>query len=256
MKTKSKVAAYFDPPAMNQHAIASQFKEFRTEVADAIREKKGTTEPINPKDFAEEISTISGGGEEWHYYNFNTPMSDVSFDAAASTIFLTLVKVQSKNLSYKRIFAPFGDSSDLFDIIGFAVNFSTVVSDVRKMDSNELATIGEIISSAGGYDAIFGEGAVTEITKDEFYKIPPVLTIQIYDGIKSYLYEEGMTWGEWVNSEYSKGEFKLKDCGDYQEIRHIASYGDIAECFDTGCYNVKDSDLIYNKPYECLTPPA
>lgn len=31
-------------------------------VADAIRAKKGTTDLINPQDFAEEISTISGGG--------------------------------------------------------------------------------------------------------------------------------------------------------------------------------------------------
>lgn len=171
MKTKSKPAAYFDPPAMNQQAIASQFKEFRTEVADAIREKKGTTEPINPKDFAEEISTISGGGDEWHYYNFNTPMADVSFDAAADTLFLTLVKVQEKDLGYKRIFAPFGDSLDLFDILGFAVNFSTVVSDVRQITSNELATIGEIISSAGGYDALFGAGFCTEITREQFYDL-------------------------------------------------------------------------------------
>lgn len=31
-------------------------------VADAIRAKKGTSELINPQDFAEEISTITGGG--------------------------------------------------------------------------------------------------------------------------------------------------------------------------------------------------
>lgn len=62
MKTKSKPSAYFDVPAMNQQAIASQFKQFRTEVADAIREKKGTTDPIDPKDFGEEIKNLSGGG--------------------------------------------------------------------------------------------------------------------------------------------------------------------------------------------------
>ena len=62
MKTKSKAAAYFDVPAMNQQAIASQFKEFRTEVADAIRAKKGTTELIHPQDFAEEIASIETGG--------------------------------------------------------------------------------------------------------------------------------------------------------------------------------------------------
>lgn len=40
--------------------------DFLTDVADAIREKKGTTELINPQDFASEIASIeSGGGNGW-----------------------------------------------------------------------------------------------------------------------------------------------------------------------------------------------
>ena len=31
-------------------------------VADAIREKKGSSELINPQDFAKEIASIEGGG--------------------------------------------------------------------------------------------------------------------------------------------------------------------------------------------------
>ena len=63
MKQKqSKPAAYFDVPSMNVQATASQFKQFRTEVADAIRAKKGTSESINPQDFAEEIASIETGG--------------------------------------------------------------------------------------------------------------------------------------------------------------------------------------------------
>lgn len=36
--------------------------DFLTDVADAIREKKGTTEKINPQDFSEEIKGIESGG--------------------------------------------------------------------------------------------------------------------------------------------------------------------------------------------------
>ena len=36
--------------------------DFLTDVADAIREKKGTTGKINPQDFASEIASIEGGG--------------------------------------------------------------------------------------------------------------------------------------------------------------------------------------------------
>lgn len=37
-------------------------KDFLTDVADAIREKKGTTDLINPQDFHDEILSIEGGG--------------------------------------------------------------------------------------------------------------------------------------------------------------------------------------------------
>lgn len=37
--------------------------DFLTDVANAIREKKGTTDPINPQDFGDEIRNMSGGGD-------------------------------------------------------------------------------------------------------------------------------------------------------------------------------------------------
>lgn len=69
---KSKPAAYFDKPSMNVHAVTSQFKQFRTEVADAIREIEGTDDPINPKDFASKIKNMSGGSSDpFIYYKIN-----------------------------------------------------------------------------------------------------------------------------------------------------------------------------------------
>ena len=49
--------------------------DFLTDVADAIREKKGTTEKINPQNFSSEIRSIEGGGggiptAEWNDVNF------------------------------------------------------------------------------------------------------------------------------------------------------------------------------------------
>lgn len=45
---------------------SDNLKDFLVDVADAIREKKGTTEKINPQNFSEEIRSIeSGGGSGW-----------------------------------------------------------------------------------------------------------------------------------------------------------------------------------------------
>ena len=43
--------------------MAENIVELLTDVADAIREKKGSTEPINAQNFAEEIRNIPSGGE-------------------------------------------------------------------------------------------------------------------------------------------------------------------------------------------------
>ena len=51
--------------------MANNLKDHLKEVADAIRAKKGTTDLINPQDFATEIEGISGGGdasEKYRYY--------------------------------------------------------------------------------------------------------------------------------------------------------------------------------------------
>lgn len=42
-------------------AKTDNLTDFLTDVADAIREKKGTTDLINPQDFASEIASIEGG---------------------------------------------------------------------------------------------------------------------------------------------------------------------------------------------------
>ena len=39
--------------------------DYLSDLADAIREKKGTTEPINAQNFADEIRSIESGGSGW-----------------------------------------------------------------------------------------------------------------------------------------------------------------------------------------------
>lgn len=49
--------------------------DFLSDLANAIREKKGTTEPINPQDFASEITSIETGGG----MVADAPINDVNF---------------------------------------------------------------------------------------------------------------------------------------------------------------------------------
>ena len=45
-------------------AKTDNLTDYLTDLADGIRAKKGTTDPINPQDFRKEIESISGGGGE------------------------------------------------------------------------------------------------------------------------------------------------------------------------------------------------
>lgn len=54
-------------------------KDFLTDVADAIREKKGTTDAINPQDFSSEIASIQSGGDSRDW-------SEIGYDAEPSFI--------------------------------------------------------------------------------------------------------------------------------------------------------------------------
>lgn len=57
--------------------IKSKLKTYLTTIANAIREKKGTTEPINASNFASEILSIQGGGSLNVAYSL-TPPTDTS----------------------------------------------------------------------------------------------------------------------------------------------------------------------------------
>lgn len=56
----------------------NNIQDFLTDVADAIREKKGTTDLINPQDFSSEISSIEVGGGGGIHIGSTEPSDDDS----------------------------------------------------------------------------------------------------------------------------------------------------------------------------------
>ena len=62
-----------------------ELENFTTSIADAIREKTGSTDAINPQDFATAIYNISGGGGSSAYEEVNHGTSDRTFELTPNT---------------------------------------------------------------------------------------------------------------------------------------------------------------------------
>ena len=78
-------------------AKTDNLTDFLTDIADAIREKKGTTGTINPQDFSSEIASIESGGGGGVVTS--APISDVNFYDYDGTILYSYTKEQFLALS-------------------------------------------------------------------------------------------------------------------------------------------------------------
>ena len=76
-------------------AKTDNLTDFLTDIADAIREKKGTTGAINPQDFSSEIASIESGGGAVT----SASVSDVNFYDYEGTILHSYTKEQFLELS-------------------------------------------------------------------------------------------------------------------------------------------------------------
>ena len=76
-------------------AKTDNLTDFLTDIADAIREKKGTTGAINPQDFSSEIASIESGGGAVT----SASVSDVNFYDYDGTILFSYTKEQFLALS-------------------------------------------------------------------------------------------------------------------------------------------------------------
>lgn len=79
-------------------AKTDNLTDFLTDIADAIREKKGTTGAINPQDFSSEIASIEGGGGGGGAVT-SASVSDVNFYDYDGTILHSYTKEQFLALS-------------------------------------------------------------------------------------------------------------------------------------------------------------
>ena len=79
-------------------AKTDNLTDFLTDIADAIREKKGTTGAINPQDFSSEIASIESGGGGSSAVT-SASVNDVNFYDYDGTILYSYTKEQFLALS-------------------------------------------------------------------------------------------------------------------------------------------------------------
>lgn len=157
--------------------MANNLKDHLKEVADAIRAKKGTSELINPQDFATEIEGISGGGSgggeesDWIYYDCSSADDSIFQIAMMLPAILKKAEVRDGIVSGVQIGSPaFAyPSSDYAKIIAIAIDYSqpcidangtrTLREEATLHPDSELAQIVGMVASS------------PEITKEEFYDL-------------------------------------------------------------------------------------
>lgn len=159
-------------------------KDFVTDLADAIREKKGTTDLINPQDFADEIRNLpSGGGEV-----VEVEEKDICFYDYDGTLLFSYTIEEAQALT--ELPTPKGHEGLIFD--GWNWDYEDVIAldypmDIGAMyitDDGKTRFYLEVEDEEGVYitlrfsqtanDAIvdFGDGSPTETSADTIALIP------------------------------------------------------------------------------------
>lgn len=149
--------------------MANNLKDHLKEVADAIRAKKGTSDLINPQDFATEIEGISGsgegGGSNWRYFDRTQkePANEVGIHIALFTLFKEAVSIMP--MSYA-IAVHGNEFYKQATCLAIDLNMPFIASGAP------FSTIGEYLTMNGtDLDTLVASFNYTEITKEQFYDL-------------------------------------------------------------------------------------
>lgn len=152
--------------------MANNLKDHLKEVADAIRAKKGTSELINPQDFATEIEGISeggsgeGGGSTIEYL-------DVSGVEDKTIVFEWATSARLVIPQYAIIVAPVGRMVETIKNVGYgyveaiSVDTSSMVA-MRQGEDALSITMAEYISMSGNSELF---DSIPRLTKEQFYDL-------------------------------------------------------------------------------------
>lgn len=187
--------------------MANNLKDHLKEVADAIRAKKGTSDLINPQDFATEIEGISGsgGGElegDWEYYKFD---SSVMGSAPEEEIALAFFGVR---MDVKRLVGDWktkvwrktirGSSYDYVILEGGGDSYKDAIPQVA-LDLSQRANLYKYDGSSEGYT--FRELLYADDTHPLFELLQVIRTMHPVYMLFSKL--EKISKEEWLRDDYT-----------------------------------------------------
>lgn len=154
--------------------MANNLKDHLKEVADAIRAKKGTSDLINPQDFATEIEGISGsGGESGSSETLYFAAKDGGAMGNISEMALMggfAVKKADNTISALGYLLTRGDFSveTLLSIKAMACALGDYSSDNQGADLRNPDTLRGMMFQLNGME---GMPEIIEITKEQFYDL-------------------------------------------------------------------------------------
>lgn len=149
--------------------MANNLTDHLKEVADAIRTKKGTTDLINPQDFAEEIGAISGGGDtpsggsSWKYYRGATNMGLLPI--MGSFLLKYDLGGMIAIVTTSTIVYELGNDMEWAKVKAFAFDPLAKMSDLNNNPSS-IITVGKLWE-----DGLPPGASPEEITEAEFYDL-------------------------------------------------------------------------------------
>lgn len=135
--------------------------DFVTDIADAIRAKKGTNEPINAQDFSSEIASIEGGGGGSAMEYWSVPEG---VELGELLLVFPLMRIMSSGSPMVASALVYGWVSEgLFNSTLLAVAYDPTMKFISR---GEVLTAAEMLA---GID--FKTVGLTRISEEEFYKI-------------------------------------------------------------------------------------
>ena len=149
-------------------AKTDNLNDFLKDIADAIREKKGTSDPINAQDFADEIKNggNSGGGTASTMEYFSAQ------DAPQLTPYMSVVKaiLHSGHVIQISPYVPkLVDIVKQGEILAFGVDFQARNLVALGEQKVEMSMLDGVIQETGlSADQI---AAIPRITEEEFYNL-------------------------------------------------------------------------------------